>query len=229
LDGNAYRDPPTPVSLPSPTSTVHASEFFENYVDGILNTPGLQATSPNRSHQPSFSSAPSTHTTPTIARTLASTSLAQDEIESPDPLAMTGPSPSKKVKLSQRVTSPIRTHSGLKIKLNLGKTSSSTSNGQTQAKASGSSQTMHRPIARNPEVVINVRRPLRSTSPIKREIVMDERDGELSGDELDWGDGGTVDQDGDYQMSDPAFASPSPTRRVEPHGSGRTGERDQRC
>lgn len=52
---------------------------------------------------------------------------------------------------------------------------------------------------------------------------------ESSGDELDWGDEEVMDQDGDYRMSDPAFASPSPTKRIEPKGSGRTGERDQRC
>jgi hypothetical protein len=74
-----------------------------------------------------------------------------------------------------------------------------------------------------PEVVIHIRK--RSVSP-PRPV---EEDGDSEDDALDWGDSPVVDQDGDYEMSDPAFISPSPTRKIEPKGSGRTGERDQRC
>jgi len=214
LDGHDYRDPPTPVSLPSPSNTLNANDFFESYVDDILH-PSSQD-SPASSRPPVIPTLQSSQTTPTIARTLASTSIAHEEIESPDPLGMSNPSPSKKARLDNRV-SPVRTHSGLKIKLNINKSSSS----GNLSVAEGS---VH-PIARKltPEVVINVKR--KSVSPKKAR----NEGSESSGDELDWGDDGEVDREGDYRMSDPAFTSPSPTRRVEPKGSGRTGERDQRC
>ena len=159
----------------------------------------------------------SSHATPTIARTLAQTSIAQDDLESPDPLTMSGPSPSKKAKHNVKIESPIRTHSGLKIKLN-----TSSVNTQSQGVPSGSRPAVKR---LTPEVVITIRKP--SGSPRKPKVEEEEED--ESGDELDWGDEGGMDQDGDYRMSDPAFTSPSPTRRIEPKGSGRTGERDHRC
>jgi hypothetical protein len=214
LDGHDYRDPPTPVSLPSPSNTLNANDFFESYVDDILQPSSQEI--PASSRQPVIPTMNSNQTTPTIARTLASTSITHEDIESPDPLAMSNPSPSKKARLDNRV-SPVRTHSGLKIKLNVNKASSST----TLSVEEGSA----RPVVRKltPEVVINVKK--KSTSPKKVRL----EDPESSGDELDWGDEGDVDQEGDYRMSDPAFTSPSPTRRIEPKGSGRTGERDQRC
>jgi len=213
LDGHDYRDPPTPVSLPSPSDTLNANDFFESYVDDILQ-PSSQENSAS-SRQPVIPTMNSVQTTPTIARTLASTSITHEDIESPDPLAMSNPSPSKKPRLESR-GSPVRTHSGLKIKLNVNKSAS-----DTLSVGEGSI----RPVVRKltPEVVINVKR--KSASPKKVRV----EDPESSGDELDWGDGGEVDQEGDYRMSDPAFISPSPTRRIEPKGSGRTGERDQRC
>jgi hypothetical protein len=212
LDGHDYRDPPTPVSLPSPSNTLNANDFFESYVDDILQPSSQEIPS---SRQPVIPSVNSVQTTPTIARTLASTSITHEDIESPDPLAMSNPSPSKKARLESRV-SPPRAHSGLKIKLKVNNSSSN-----TLSAGDGSA----RPIARKltPEVVINVKR--KSASPKKVRV----EDPEASGDELDWGDEGEVDQEGDYRMSDPAFISPSPTRRIEPKGSGRTGERDQRC
>lgn len=92
------------------------------------------------------------------------------------------------------------------------------------ANTAGPSSQAQGPIKRSvPEVVIPVRK--RSASPVKP--IVDDLDSEE--DDLDWGDDGMVDQDGDYAMSDPAFVSPSPTRKIEPKGSGRTGERDQRC
>lgn len=214
IDGHDYRDPPTPVSLPSPSNTLNANDFFESYVDDILQPSSQEI--PASSRQPVIPSMNSNQTTPTIARTLASTSITHEDIESPDPLAMSNPSPSKKARLDNRV-SPPRTHSGLKIKLNVNKSSSSA----TLSVEEGSA----RPVVRKltPEVIINVKR--KSTSPKKVRV----EDPESSGDELDWGDEGDVDQQGDYRMSDPAFTSPSPTRRIEPKGSGRTGERDQRC
>jgi hypothetical protein len=213
LDGHDYRDPPTPVSLPSPSNTLNANDFFESYVDDILHPSSQEV--PTSSRQPINSSVNLVQTTPTIARTLASTSITHEDIESPDPLAMSNPSPSKKARLDNG-GSPPRTHSGLKIKLNVNKSSSgSLSVGEGSV----------RPAVRKltPEVVINVKR--KSASPKKVRV----EDPESSGDELDWGDEGEVDQEGDYRMSDPAFISPSPTRRIEPKGSGRTGERDQRC
>jgi len=211
LDGHDYRDPPTPVSLPSPSNTLNANDFFESYVDDILHPSSQETAASSRPPVVSIS-----QTTPTIARTLASTSITHEVIESPDPLGMSNPSPSKKARLDNRV-SPVRTHSGLKIKLNISKSSSS----GNLSVAEGSIHPTSRKLT--PEVVINVKR--KSVSPKKARI----EDPESSGDELDWGDDGEVDQEGDYRMSDPAFTSPSPTRRVEPKGSGRTGERDQRC
>jgi len=213
IDGHDYRDPPTPVSLPSPSNTLNANDFFESYVDDILQPPSQEI--PTSSRQPVVPTMNSVQTTPTIARTLASTSITHEDIESPDPLAMSNPSPSKKARI-ERKESPPRTHSGLKIKLNVNKSTS-----DTLSVGEGSI----RPVVRKltPEVVINVKR--KSASPKKVRV----EDPESSGDELDWGDGGEVDQEGDYRMSDPAFTSPSPTRRIEPKGSGRTGERDQRC
>jgi hypothetical protein len=214
IDGHDYRDPPTPVSLPSPSNTLNANDFFESYVDDILQPSSQEI--PASSRQPVISTMNSNQTTPTIARTLASTSITHEDIESPDPLAMSNPSPSKKPRIESR-SSPVRTDSGLKIKLNVNKSSSSI----TLSVEEGSA----RPVVRKltPEVVINVKR--KSASPKKVRV----EDPESSGDELDWGDEGDVDQEGDYRMSDPAFTSPSPTRRIEPKGSGRTGERDQRC
>jgi hypothetical protein len=214
IDGHDYRDPPTPASLPSPSNTLNANDFFESYVDDILQPSSQEI--PTSSRQPVVPTINSVQTTPTIARTLASTSITHEDIESPDPLAMSNPSPSKKARLDNR-GSPVRTHSGLKIQLNVNKSSSS----GALSVAEGSA----RPVARKltPEVVINVKR--KSASPEKVRV----EDPESSGDELDWGDEGEVDQEGDYRMSDPAFTSPSPTRRIEPKGSGRTGERDQRC
>lgn len=211
-DNHDCRDPPTPVSLPSPSSTINANDFFETYVDDTLRR-SPQGVTPPRPRQPAIPATASTQTTPSIARTLASTSLAQDELESPDPLAMPGPSPSKKARLNGR-TSPVRTHSGLKIKLKVGNASSSLN-----------TLAVEHPIVRKltPEVVIDVNR--KSASPRKARV----EDPESSGDELDWGDQEVMDQDGDYRMSDPTFTSPSPTKRIEPKGSGRTGERDQRC
>jgi hypothetical protein len=216
LDGNDYRDPPTPVSLPSPSSTIHANEFFENYVDNTLrhsSQPGSSTTPPKTHHAPILPLS-SSQSTPTIARTLASTSIAPADIESPDPLGMSGPSPSKKARFGPTV-SPPRTHSGLKINLKVGQPSSSTN----------TLPVTERPVVRRltPEVVINLKR--KSVSPKKARV----EEAESSGDELDWGDEAGVDQEGDFRMSDPAFTSPSPTKRVEPKGSGRTGERDQRC
>jgi hypothetical protein len=214
MDGHDYRDPPTPVSLPSPSNTLNANDFFETYVDEILQPSSLEI--PKSSRQPNIPTVNSIQTTPTIARTLASTSITHEDIESPDPLAMSNPSPSKKARLENRV-SPVRTHSGLKIKLNVNNTSSSGNLPVGEGSA--------RPAVRKltPEVVINVKRKSASPKTVRVE------DPESSADELDWGDEGEVDQEGDYRMSDPAFTSPSPTRRIEPKGSGRTGERDQRC
>lgn len=214
LDGNDYRDPPTPVSLPSPSNTLTANEFFETYVDDILQNSSQESQSSSR--QPVIPAAASNQTTPTIARTLASTSITHEEMDSPDPLAMTNPSPSKKARFENGV-SPPRTHSGLKIKLSINRASSSNN------LSVGEKSTPRNIRKLTPEVVINVKR--KSVSPKKARV----EDPESSGDELDWGDEGEVDQEGDYRMSDPAFTSPSPTKRVEVKGSGRTGERDQRC
>jgi cohesin loading factor subunit SCC2 len=218
-DGHDYRDPPTPVSLPSPSNTPNASTFFDSYVDGILNSSSQreESTTPTKYRQP-INPTPSSHATPTIARTLAQTSIAQQDLESPDPLAMSGPSPSKKAKHNVTIVSPPRTHSSLKIKLN-----TSSIKAQFHSLPSDS-----RPATKRltPEVVITVKKS--SASPRKHKVEEEEEE-EESGDELDWGDEGGMDQDGDYKMSDPAFTSPSPTRRIEPKGSGRTGERDQRC
>jgi hypothetical protein len=140
---------------------------------------------------------------------------------------MSGPSPSKKPKYTERPVSPVRTHSNLKIKLKINESqvgSSSSTQSIPTANTAGPSSQAHGPIKRAvPEVVIPVRK--RSASPVKP--IVDDLDSEE--DDLDWGDDGMVDQDGDYAMSDPAFVSPSPTRKIEPKGSGRTGERDQRC
>jgi len=216
LIGHDYRDPPTPVSLPSPSSTINANDFFETYVDDTLRR-SAEGGTPEKSSLPAKGPIAATQTTPSIARTLATTTITHEELESPDPLAMPGPSPSKKTRFDGRA-SPVRTHSGLKIKLKIGNASSSSTGNLSVDRAS-------QPIVRKltPDVVINVKR--QSVSPKKASL----EEPESSADELDWGDEEVVDQDGDYRMSDPAFTSPSPTKRIEPKGSGRTGERDQRC
>lgn len=235
LHGQGYRDPPTPASLPSPSHSASASEFFEKYVDDITSRSNghgngesshVRSPTPTTSRQPVNATPVSADTTPSIARTLASTSIAPEDLESPDPLAMSGPSPSKKPRYTDRPNSPVRTHSNLKIKLKvdntkIGPSSSSTSMSSLPSHAGSSSH--DGPKRAIPEVVIHIRK--RSVSP-PRPV---EEDGDSEDDALDWGDGSVVDQDGDYEMSDPAFISPSPTRKIEPKGSGRTGERDQRC
>lgn len=218
----AYRDPPTPTSLPdtdpSPSRATSSKRYIDSLVDDILGKAQPQSsngqTTPIRSSTNGQAPTQTPVVTPTIARTLASTKLTTDDLESPDPLAMSGPSPSKRAKHAARRASPTPAGSGAGAS-----TTSSIPNLKRRPSTDGHSGTK-RLI---PEVVISAK--TRSSVPdIERRQtqVSDEED------DVDWGDNGGQDASGDWDMDDPLFRSPSPNKRVGEPGSGRTGERDHR-
>lgn len=174
--------------------------------------------------QPGPSASSTSKTTPvtsSIVRTLASTSITQADLESPDPLSLSGPSPSKKAKHVNGQASPTRADSGssLKIKLKL--------NGDTNGDSRASSTSnVHAGPKRKliPEVVLPIQSRLAKHAAPARQA--QESDGEE--DAIDWGDSMGHDADGDWHMNESSFRSPSPGKAPVMAGSGRTGERDQR-
>jgi hypothetical protein len=216
----AYRDPPTPSSLPdtnpSPPRADSSRDYIDKLVDGILSRAPSQAseaqTSPTKTSQNGHRA---NVVTPTISRTLANTTIGTNE-ESPDPLALPGPSPSKRAK-----------HAAKRAEINHGNSStnqststSSTANHKRRPSSDGHTGTK-RPV---PE--IGMTKTGSSSQPAgthKSQFSEDEDE-----DELDWGDGGHQDGDRDWDMEDSAFRSPSPRKGIPEVGSGRTGERDRR-
>lgn len=230
-DPSPYRDPLTPSSLPddnpSPSPQLSAREYIDKLADDLLSggqTPRGDATDTDDQQSRGTAQARSVNVTPSIARTLAGTSLALADVESPDPLAMSGPSPSKRPRTNVRESSPTRAPS------------SSTLSEAIKPIALDSGPTTHkrRPSSDGhsgtkrlvPEVIIPAKALAAPHTSIRKSVQHDDDEE----DDLDWGDDESGrDVDGDWDMRDRDFRSPSPSKVPVIMGSGRTGERDHRC
>ncbi|ORY23265.1 hypothetical protein BCR39DRAFT_549569 [Naematelia encephala] len=243
------QQPPTPSSLADAETSLSASvsndDYFEAFVDRSLRraearqaasspvssahpTPGPPSSShstPGPSHPtPGPSSATST---PTISRTLARTVLTPGE--SPDPLSLSGPSPSKRRKAQRNGNaSPTKKTKGLPGHTDQSLLDFRQTNGSSSSHPSHSKKKQGRPI-----LVVEVpvrRRPSQRLSQGSSEMAAKSNVAEESDEDgLEWGDD-VMDQDGDRMMEEKPFqgSSPRPLGSTIPPGSGRTGERDTR-
>lgn len=232
-DPSAYRDPPTPTSLPDTNDSrdyvLEAKQYIDKLTDDLLagsTTPHHNGNGTSSSHGATATAhTPSVNVTPTIARTLASTNLTSAEMESPDPIAMSGPSPSKRPRTTQRETSPTLAGSSTDVATTLPCLTTDPSQGQKRRPSSDGHSGTKRLV---PEVVISTRAPAFSQGRSEHQTQIEDNEE----DDLDWGDGPSsrdADADGDWQMGEAGYRSPSPSRAPISMGSGRTGERDQRC
>ncbi len=215
---STFRDPPTPSSIntaPSPTASVSANDYFSDFVESTLASRARSAT-PNDVNQQELRQS---STTPTINRKMTKTVLIPGE--SPDPLALPGPSPTKRHRPSAKgQVSPALQASSSKIpkpKRNGFPSSSHTSLGLK----------LH-PTSPTERLLVEVEIPIRAKGAGPSRSPPDDESEE---DDLDWGDGEVPDGDGDWQMEPRSYRSPSPGangKTMIPKGSGRTGERDVR-
>ena len=218
-------------SAPSPSP----SEYLENFVSNTLArqaqprpitpvTPDrhmlIPAPTPNGTVAPGDIQSRSGQSTPGLTKAMARTALTPEE--SPDPLSMVGPSPTKRRKgLSKRSSSPtLRTLHSLP----------SPENAWPDIDANGGkSMGMMTPRKHGKgRMMIEVEIPIRS--PSKSVATSTADDSESEEDELDWGARDDAEIDGDWEMGGRKYKSQSPgvDGPPVPPGSGRTGERDMR-
>ncbi|KAK8844801.1 hypothetical protein IAR55_006651 [Kwoniella newhampshirensis] len=259
-----HAGPPTPNSITGSESP-SASEHFESFVthtlsraQPIVSTPAptqppsksasqsltaerVRAVSPKR---PSMTDMRNPHPPSSVTSTPTHERIAPTPSESPDPLSLPGPSPTKRRRGSSnslREESPtLASLKNLPANGEIGLSSLSmkeeTSAGSSGGGIGGSVRTPKITL-KLPKQVIEVQIPTRKrpsdekmrSSHVQRnegdvnEGEEEEEEEEEEEDRLDWGN-----EDEDWNMAD-GYASPDTERKpTVPQGSGRTGERDMR-
>lgn len=239
--------PPTPTSMrdtpPRSASQVSEQDYFEQLVSGALARGQVDSSSINeqagsmappteeQTRMRRESSTPSVNGTPTISRTMSRQfSRVAIQTESPDPLSLPGPSPSKKQKLP-KYTNGIRQTSPTGG-MGSGATGTSRKALAPATPTTGRGPTVT-PSPSRSRVVVEI--PIRRRSSVSSVATsgMQVDQDQDSPDEL-WGDDGDRDDDGDWTSSRKAFRSPSPgIHGAQPASrigskSVRTGEKDLR-
>lgn len=210
--------PPTPTSLPASTPSPAPNTYFEDLVGRAL---GRNTTAPPPPAEAKKEREASSTTTPTISRVLSRMDIGPSE--SPDPLSMTGPSPTKRRKSGiNGHASPVSlpTHKQTRMPFSSDAPSSlSLKHGTSQRPSIPNQWTS--PVKISPRIVVEI--PINRRSSVSSHMTLDDDEEE---DELDWG---AKDDDGDWNMGS-GRASPSPARPGQMLGSRtvRTGERDSR-
>ena len=227
---SSSRDPPTPSSMhsaPSPLICGAASDYFPEFVDSVLAQGALRsATSttndPDNARKPSVS-------TPTLNRKMATTALTPGE--SPDPLDISGPSPTKRRrKDAKKQSSPtLRALKGGPDKRDYSLAElSQIEKPRLEGFPSSSTTSMAQGPKRSVTEVDIPDPPFANGSQRSRSSLPDDGSDE---DEFEWDTGHRVDADEDWRMHHESFKSPSPKAYDDgliPRESGRTGEKDSR-